>query len=154
MEYTRVVGVELADMLASINTRVLDQYTFSGDGLCQFIQDHQDCLEQLEDQLSNLIMMTNWSVMELQLTNKSYHWNLWRVEWLNGELLMRVTVLEGHQENPIEIPDTPPPILIPPPGGNILVEIVDGMDDEAVQAVVEDQAEAGVLQVTGVEART
>ena len=49
MEYTDAVGVELADMLVSINVRVLDQYMFGGNGLCQFMQDHQDCLEWLED---------------------------------------------------------------------------------------------------------
>ena len=69
MEYTRAVGMELVDMLASINTWVLDQYMFGSDGLCQFIQDHQDHLEQLEDQLINLITMTDWTVQDLQITN-------------------------------------------------------------------------------------
>ena len=32
MEYTGAVGVELVDMLVSINTRVPDQYMFSGNG--------------------------------------------------------------------------------------------------------------------------
>ena len=52
MEYTGSVGVELTDMLVSMNSkvnllvlRVPDQHTFSGDSLHQFIQDHQDCLE-------------------------------------------------------------------------------------------------------------
>ena len=69
MEYTRAVGVELVDMLASINAWVLDQHMFGSDGLCQFIQDHQDHLEQLEDQLINLITMTDWTVQDLQITN-------------------------------------------------------------------------------------
>ena len=98
--------------------------------------------------------MTNWLVHDLQVTNQVYHQDLRRMERLVDKLLIRVTVLEGWEGNLIEIPNSLVPILIPPPGGNILVEIVDGMDDEAVQAVVEDQAEAGVLQVTGVEART
>ena len=65
MEYSRAVGSELADMLVSINSkvdlltpRVPNQHMFGGDGLCQFIHDHQDCLEWLEDQLSDLITMT------------------------------------------------------------------------------------------------
>ena len=65
MEYAGVVGVELADMLVSINLRVEaiephvpTQHTFSRDGLQNFICDHQDQLEQLEDQLANLMMMT------------------------------------------------------------------------------------------------
>ena len=45
---------------------------------------------------------------------------------------MRVTVLEGCEGNPIEIPDSPVPILIPPLGGSLLVEIIDGMDNEVV----------------------
>ena len=143
MEYSGAVGSELADILVSISLKVdlltpqvPDQRMFSGDSLYQFIQDHQDCLEQLEDQLSNLITMTNCSVMDLHLMNEAYHWNLWRVEQLNLELLMRVTVLEGYQGDPIEIPNSPVPILIPPPGGNLLVEIVDGTDNEVMQTAV------------------
>ena len=40
--------------------------------------------------------------------------------------------------------DSPAPIPIPPPVlglGSVLVEIEDGTDDAAVQAIVEDQAE-------------
>ena len=80
--------------------------------------------------------------MDICLTNKAYCWDLQRVERLNSELLMRVMVLEGHQGDLIEIPDSPVLILIPPPGGNLLVEIVDGTDDEAMQAAVEDMVEA------------
>ena len=65
MEYARVVGVELVDMLVSVNLRVEaiephvpTQHTFSRDGLQNFICDHQDQLEQLEDQLANLMTMT------------------------------------------------------------------------------------------------
>ena len=64
MEYAGVVGVELADMLASINLKVevikphvLMQHTFGGDSLQNFICDHQDQLERLEDQFANLMMM-------------------------------------------------------------------------------------------------
>ena len=52
MEYARVVGVELVDMLVSVNSRVEViepcmpmQHTFRGDGLQNFICNHQDCLE-------------------------------------------------------------------------------------------------------------
>ena len=64
MEYTGVVGVELVDMLASINSRLLavepcvpTQHTYGGNDLQNFICDHQDHLERLEDQLSNLMTM-------------------------------------------------------------------------------------------------
>ena len=155
MEYTGLVGMELVDMLASINSKVEDlaprmpmQHTFSGDGLNQFIQDHQDCLEQLEDQLSNVITMTERLVMELHLQNEVYHQDFRRVKRLNSELLIRVMVLEGCQDHPIEIPDSPVPILIPAPGGNLLVEIVDGTNDDMAQVVAEDLAEGvGVRRV-------
>ena len=69
MEYTRVVGVELADMLVSVNLRLLAveprvpvQHMFGGDGLQNYICDHQDCLEQLEDQLGNLMTMTEYMI--------------------------------------------------------------------------------------------
>ena len=52
MEYAGVVRVEFADMLASINLKVEViapcmpvQHTFRGDGLQNFIWDHQDHLE-------------------------------------------------------------------------------------------------------------
>ena len=70
--------------------------------------------------------------MDLYLTNEAYHWDLRRVERLNGELLMRVMVLEGCQDNPIKIPDSLVLIPIPPLGGNLLVEIVDRTNDDVV----------------------
>ena len=75
-----MVGVELADMLASINLRLLAielwmpaQHTFRGDSLQDYIHDHQDHLEQLEDQLSDLTMMMELAVGRLSVVNKSYH---------------------------------------------------------------------------------
>ena len=69
MEYTGVVGVELADMLASVNLRLLavkphvpTQHMFRGDGLQNFIYDHQGCLEQLEDQLGDLTTMMEHAI--------------------------------------------------------------------------------------------
>ena len=70
------------------------------------------------------------------------------MERLNSELLIRVMVLEGHQDHPIEIPDNPALIPIPAPGGNLLVEINDRVDDDMVQVIMEDQVEAGVRWVT------
>ena len=72
---------------------------------------------------------------------------------MNSELLIWVTVLEGCQDHLIEIPDSPAPIPIPAPGGNLLVEIMDRTDNDAVQAIVEDQVEAGVIRVMRVEGR-
>ena len=69
MEYAGVVGVELADMLASVNLRLLAveprmpvQHMFGGNGLQNFICDHQDHLEQLEDQLGDLTTMMEHTI--------------------------------------------------------------------------------------------
>ena len=63
------------------------------------------------------------------------------MERLNSELLVWVTVLEGTWDSLIIIPDSLPPIPIPAPGENLLVEIVDGTNDEAMQVITEDQVE-------------
>ena len=144
MEYAGVVGLEVANMLASVNEKVWvikphvpTQHTFGGNGLQNFIRDHQDRLEQLEDQLSDLVMMMNHVVGRLLVANEAQR-------RLINKLLIQVTALEGTYEDPIMIPDSPAPIPIPPPVlglGSMLVEIEDGTDDAAVQAIVEDQAE-------------
>ena len=120
-----------------------------------FIWDHQDCLEQLEDQLSDMIMITNNTVGRLTVAKESYRWDLRQVERPNSSLLRWVVALEHGQGNPIIIPDSPELVLVPPPGGlgpgSILVEINDGVDDEWNQAVVEDQAEGVVRRRVMIE---
>ena len=155
MEYARAVEVEVANMLMVVHEKVQvlepqvpTQHTFGGNGLQEFIQDHQDCLEWLEDQLGDLTMMTNQAMEGLMIQNKSYHQDLCQVEALNSELLRWVVALEHGQGNPIIIPDSPEPIPVPPPGGlglgSVLVEIDNRVDDEQNQAVVEDQVEGVV----------
>ena len=85
---------------------------FGGNSLHQFIQDYQDCLEQLEDQPGDLVMMTNCMVHDLQVTNQVYHQDLRRLERLINKLLIKVMVLEGCDGNLIEIPDSLALILI------------------------------------------
>ena len=91
MEYVGVVGIELVDMLVSVNTKVEalvphvpTQHIFSRDGLQNFIYNHQDCLECLEEQLGNLITMMENVMGWLSVAKKSYCYDLRRVEWLNG----------------------------------------------------------------------
>ena len=80
------------------------------------------------------MMMVDHVVCHQDITLESYHQDLCWVEWLNSELLRWVVALEHGQGNLIIIPDSPEPILIPPPGGlgpgSVLVEINDGVDDE------------------------
>ena len=82
--------------------------------------------------------MTNWMCQDLQITNQVLNCDVAQMGRLVDELLVRVTVLEGTQGNLIEIPNSPAPILIPPPGDNLLVEIINGTDNNAVQVVAED----------------
>ena len=96
-------------------------------------------------------MMTENAVGRLSVANESYCWDLRRVEWLNSELLVWVVALEATWDYPIIIPDSPPPIPILAPGGNLLVEIDDGVDDEWAQAIAEDQAEGVVRRRVMIE---
>ena len=59
MEYAGAVGVEVLEMVATMNCCIPEQETFGGNSLCQFIQDHQDQITELEDQLGNIISMTD-----------------------------------------------------------------------------------------------
>ena len=90
-------------------------------------------------------------VGQLSIVNESYCQDLRRVERLNSQLMMWATALEGHQDNLIEASDSPPPILILAPGRNLLVEIVDGTNNDVAQAIIEDRAEVGVRRVTARE---
>ena len=95
----------------------------------------------IKDQLSNLMMMTEHVIWRQDITLESYCWDLCQVEALNTQLLMQVMVLEATWDHLLEIPDSPKLVPIPAPGGNLLVEIDNGVDDEVAQAIVEDQAE-------------
>ena len=131
MEYVGVIGVEVADMLVSVNQKVWAlepqvpaQHTFGGNGLQDFIHDYQDHLEHLKGQVQDLTMMMEHVVGRLSVANEAQR-------QLINKLLVWVMVLEGSQ-------DSLEPIPIPAPGGNLLMEIVDGTDDVAAQANMED----------------
>ena len=96
-------------------------------------------------------MITENVVGRLLVASESYHWDLHQVERLNLELLVWVTALEGNQDHPIIIPDSPPPIPIPALSGNLLVEIVDRTDDVEAQANAEDQVEGRVRRRVMIE---
>ena len=94
MEYAGVVGAELADMLTAVNEkvkaiepRVPAQHTFGGDGLQNFIRDHQEELERLSHQVENLTTMTNEAVRRLQVGQERQRADLRMAEAVNAELL-------------------------------------------------------------------
>ena len=70
---------------------------------------------------------------------------------MNSKLLVWVTALEGCQDHLIEIPDSPVPIPIPTPGENLPVEINNGVNDAAAQAITEDQVEGIVRKQVTIE---
>ena len=112
MEYAGMVRLEVADMLMTVNEkvhtlepRVPTQHIFGGDGLQNFIHNHQDRLEHLEHQIENLTTMTNEAVTRLQVCEEWNHRDLGRVEEVNAELLRWVSALEHGRDNPIVIPD-------------------------------------------------
>ena len=61
---------------------------FGRDRLWNFIHDHQDHLEHLEEQFQDLVMMTENVVGRLSVASESYHQDLHWVERLNSELLV------------------------------------------------------------------
>ena len=67
--------------------------------------------------------------------------------------MIQVMVLEGQQDNLIEIPDSPAVILISLPAGQLLVpideEVVEDSEDKKNFAIIEDQAR----QLEGEEVR-
>ena len=150
-------------MLAAINEKVWvlepwvpTQHTFGGDGLQNFIQDHQDCLEHTEGQLGDLMTMMNQVVEWLLIHNESYHRDLHRVEEVNVGLLRRVVALEHGQGNPILVLDSPELVPVPLLGGlglgSVLI-LIDDVDDDWNQALAEDQAEVAGQRMIGEEGR-
>ena len=83
MEYAGMGGLEVMDMLMTINEKVHTlephvpkQHMFGGDSLQNFIHDHQDWLEHLKHQIKNLTTMTNEVVTRLQVCEEHNHWDL------------------------------------------------------------------------------
>ena len=84
MEYARAIGVEVVDMLTVVHKKVkalelqvLTQHTFGGDGLQEFIHNHQDHLEHIEGQLGDLTTMVDCAVCSQDLALESYCQDLW-----------------------------------------------------------------------------
>ena len=86
----------------AIEPRVPAQHTFGGDGLQNFIRDHQEELERLNDQVMNLTTMTNEAVHRLQVGQERQRADLRMAETVNAELLRQVAALEHGRDNPIE----------------------------------------------------
>ena len=83
MEYARAVRVEVVDMLMAVHEKVkalepwvLTQHMFGGDGLQDFIRDHQDHLEHIEGQLSDLTTMVDHAVHRQDIALELYRWDL------------------------------------------------------------------------------
>ena len=107
MEYAGTVGLEVTDMLMTVNEKVramephiLAQHTFGGDGIQNFIHNHQDRLEHLDHQIENLTTMTNKAVTRLQVCEEWNRQDLQRAEEVNAELLWWVSALDTTGNQP------------------------------------------------------
>ena len=66
--------------------------------------------------------------------NKSYYWDLRQVEVINADLMRRMAALEHGWGNLILIPDSPEPVLVPPPGGLGPGSVTEGRGGHTQQA--------------------
>ena len=73
IEYTRAIGAVVMDQVAQVNHWVPNNETFGGDGLRWFIRDHEDHLAEVEEHHQDLVIMTDHSVQDLQITNQVVH---------------------------------------------------------------------------------
>ena len=152
MEYMGIVGGMMMGLMAEMNDWIPAGHTFGGDGLRNFISDHQTRLEEGEANMDALRGEMAWMRTSLEQV-EAMNWILIKdnqaffasINMLLGAqqaIYEWVTALEGTRDNPIEVPDSPRPIPIPPPaeeGQLVEIKEVEG-EDERVQAWVEDMA--------------
>ena len=137
-----MVGVMALEQVALVNDRVLNDHTFGGSGLRDFMSDHEERLAEVE----SFPGIVDGHLQDLQSRDWIQQEEIHDLRGLVGQLLERVTVLEGRRDTPIEIPDspTPLPIHILPPAEHRLVPIKelnpDSGEDEERWAIAEDQA--------------
>lgn len=152
MEYMGIVGGMMMGLMAEMNDWIPAGHTFGGDGLRDFISDHQTRLEEGEANMDALRGEMAWMRTSLEQV-EAMNWILIKdnqaffasINMLLGAqqaIYEWVTALEGTRDNPIEVPDSLRPIPIPPPaeeGQLVEIKEVEG-EDERVQAWVEDMA--------------
>lgn len=141
MEYAGVVGGMVMGLLADFNERIPAGHTFGGDGLRDFIGDHQNRLEEGEANVDALcgemarmrtslehVVESNRILVE---DNRAFFACINMLVGAQQTLYERVTALEGTRENPIEIPDDEEPVPVPPPvGAGRLVPIEEELTEE------------------------
>ena len=141
MEYTGVVGAMAMEQMARINDRIPTDHTFGGNVLRDFMSDHEERLAEVE----SFPGIMDGHLRDLQRRDRLQQVEIGELRDLVGQLLERVTVLEGRRDTPIEIPDSPIPLPVRIlPGPHILVPIEElnpnSDEDEALWAIAEDQA--------------
>ena len=141
MEYTGAIGAMAMEQMAQINDRIPTDHTFGGTALRDFMSDHEERLAEVE----SFPGIMDGHLRDLQRRDRLQQEEIGELRDLVGELLERVTVLEGRRDTPIEIPDSPVPLPVRIlPGPHILVPIEElnpnSDEDEALWAIAEDQA--------------
>jgi len=140
MEYAGAIGVMAMEQMVRINDRIPTDHTFGGTALRDFMSDHEERLAEVESFLG----IVDSHLRDLQRRDWIQQDEIRDLRELVGQLLERVTVLEGRRDTPIEIPDSPVPLPIRIPENHRLVPIKelnpDSDEDEALWAIAEDQA--------------
>jgi len=128
--------------LVLVNNRISTDHMFGGTALKDFML---DCKERLVEVESFLGIMDR-HLCDLQQRDWIQQDEIRDLRGLVGQLLERVTVLEGRRDTPIEIPDSPAllPVCILPAEEHQLVPIelnLNSDEDEERWAIAEDQAQ-------------
>ena len=108
MEYAGAVGTMLLDEVAYINRQ-------TASGLGRGMMEIEREVEQVDEAVvehTTLVAEAQGDIETLIADTRRKTATIDRLERLVNELLARVMVLEGRQDNPIEIPDSPAPLPI------------------------------------------
>ena len=136
MEYTGVVGGIIMGLVVDINDQIPSDHTFGGIGLQDYISNHKTCLGDGEENMDALRAKMAWMRTSLDCLHEENHVFFQVLNGLLGvsqEIYERVTVLEGTHGHPIEVPDSPLLLHVPPLLGTKLVEILEeDREDERV----------------------
>jgi len=129
--------------MAQINNWIPTDHTFGGMGLQDFMSDHKNRLAEVE----SFPEIIDSHLRYLQRQEREQEGEICNLRGLVGQLLERVTVLEGRRDTLIEILDSPIalPVHIMIPKEHRLAPIEElnpnSREDEERWAITEDQAQ-------------
>jgi len=108
MEYTGAVGTMLLDEVAYVNGQTMTGMGNAMNG----IEWEVERVDEAVVEHTTLVAEAQGDIETLIADARRKSEQIDRLQLLVDELLTRVTVLEGRQDNPIEIPDSPVPLPV------------------------------------------